>query len=88
MPCKHSEAKDVKRVSHLLGRKLARARKAKALTQEQLAEKLNVSRQSVSHWEKDHSQPNVEMLLMLMRELELDAAELLSVEKEESEEVL
>lgn len=74
-------------MSHLLGRKLSKARKAKALTQEQLAERLNVSRQSVSHWEKDHSQPNVEMLLMLMRELELDAAQLLSLDKDEGGEV-
>ena len=74
-------------MSHLLGRKLSKARKAKALTQEQLAERLNVSSQSVSHWEKDHSQPNVEMLLMLMRELELDAAQLLSLDKDEGGEV-
>ena len=44
------------------------------MTQEQLAEQLNVSRQSVSHWENDDSQPNVEMLLMLMQTLSLSAA--------------
>ena len=74
-------------MSHLLGQKLARARKAKAMTQEQLALVLNVSRQSVSHWENDDSQPNVEMLLRLMQTLGLNAADLLSVENEESEEV-
>lgn len=74
-------------MSHLLGRKIARARKAKLLTQEQLATQLNVSRQSVSHWENDNSQPNVEMLLKLMQALQLDASELLSVENEEREEV-
>ena len=57
------------------------------MTQEQLAEQLNVSRQSVSHWENDDSQPNVEMLLMLMQTLSLNAADLLSVENEEGEEV-
>lgn len=75
-------------MSHLLGQKLARARKAKSMTQEQLAAVLNVSRQSVSHWENDDSQPNVEMLLRLMQTLGLNAADLLSVENEESEEVL
>lgn len=74
-------------MSHLLGQKLARARKARSLTQEQLALMLNVSRQSVSHWENDDSQPNVEMLLRLMQTLGLNAADLLSVENEEGEEV-
>lgn len=57
------------------------------MTQEQLAARLNVSRQSISHWENDNSQPNVEMLLKLMQVLELAAADLLSVETKESEEV-
>jgi len=80
-------AKELKRLSHLLGRKLSQARRAKSMTQEQLAARLNVSRQSISHWENDNSQPNVEMLLKLMQVLELAAADLLSVETKESEEV-
>ena len=37
--------------------KLLTLRKAKDLTQEQLAEKLGVSRQSVSKWETDETLP-------------------------------
>ena len=64
-----------------------RLRTEKNMSQRDLADALNVSRQSVSHWENDDSQPNVEMLLRLMQTLGLDAADLLSVENEEGEEV-
>ncbi len=40
-------------------------RKAKDLTQEQLAEKLNVSRQSVSKWESGQSVPELEKIVAL-----------------------
>lgn len=68
-------------MNYLLGQKIARARNAKKLTQEQLARQLNISRQTISHWENNDSQPNVEMLLKLMQVLELEAGELLSVEE-------
>ena len=67
-------------MNYLLGEKIARARNAKKLTQEQLARRLNISRQTISHWENDDSQPNVEMLLKLMQVLELEAGDLLKVE--------
>ena len=67
-------------MNYLLGEKIARARNAKKLTQEQLARQLNISRQTISHWENDDSQPNVEMLLKLMQVLELEACDLLKVE--------
>jgi len=67
-------------LNYLLGEKIARARNAKKLTQEQLARQLNISRQTISHWENDDSQPNVEMLLKLMQVLELEAGDLLKVE--------
>lgn len=68
-------------MNYLLGQKIARARNAKKLTQEQLARQLNISRQTISLWENNDSQPNVEMLLKLMQVLELEAGELLSVEE-------
>ena len=40
--------------------KLLTLRKAKDLTQEQLAEKLGVSRQSVSKWESGQATPELE----------------------------
>ena len=40
--------------------KLLTLRKAKNLTQEQLAEKLDVSRQSISKWESGQAVPEME----------------------------
>lgn len=48
-----------------LGERLARLRREGGYTQEQLAERLGVSRQSVSKWESDLSYPETEKLLHL-----------------------
>ncbi|MCB2299416.1 helix-turn-helix domain-containing protein [Clostridium tagluense] len=45
--------------------KLQRLRKEKALSQEQLAELLNVSRQSVSKWESGQTYPEINKLIIL-----------------------
>lgn len=45
--------------------KLLTLRKAKNLTQEQLAEKLDVSRQSVSKWESGQAAPELEKIVLL-----------------------
>ena len=42
-----------------------------------LAEKLDVSRQAISHWENGDSLPNYEMLVRLMDVLHMTADELL-----------
>ena len=47
--------------------KLITLRKSKDLTQEQLAEQLNVSRQSISKWETGQVIPEVEKLVELSR---------------------
>lgn len=39
-------------------------REAMGLSQEQLAEKLYVSRQTISNWERDKTYPDVQSLLM------------------------
>ena len=49
------------------GEKIAQCRRETGLTQEQLAEKLNVSRQSVSRWEMDAAFPETEKLIRLSR---------------------
>lgn len=48
-----------------LSEKLLALRKARGLTQEQLAEQLAVSRQSISKWESGQAVPEVEKLLAL-----------------------
>jgi transcriptional regulator with XRE-family HTH domain len=50
-----------------LGEKLKSARKNEGLTQEQLAEKLMVSRQAITKWESDKGMPDIENLKQLSR---------------------
>lgn len=47
--------------------KILSLRKNRGLTQEQLAEKLNVSRQSVSKWESGQAIPELETIVALCR---------------------
>lgn len=49
------------------GEKLALLRKRKGMTQEELAEQLGVSRQSVSRWEMDVSFPETDKLIKLSK---------------------
>ena len=51
---------------------LKKIRKDKGYTQETLAEKLNVVRQTVSKWEKGLSLPDVDMLPKIVNVLETD----------------
>lgn len=46
-----------------LGRKIAEARKEKNLTQEQLADLMSVTRQSISRWESDQSYPEMDKIV-------------------------
>ncbi len=48
-----------------LGKRIQALRKESALTQEQLAEMVGVSRQAVTKWETDQSVPSMEKLIML-----------------------
>lgn len=49
----------------MLSKKIYTLRKKKGLSQEQLAEKLNVSRQAISKWESGVSMPESEKLILL-----------------------
>ena len=60
--------------------KLHALRKASGLSQEQFAEKCNVTRQSVSKWELGQGYPETEKLLMLCRVLDVDLDYLLREE--------
>ncbi len=54
-----------------ISEKVLQLRKANNLTQEELAEKLNVSRQSVSKWESGQTIPELEKLIALSEVFEL-----------------
>lgn len=50
-----------------LGQKLARLRREREITQEQLAERLGVTRQAVSKWESNSAYPETEKLIQLAK---------------------
>lgn len=58
-------------VKMTLGEKLKSARKSAGLTQEQLAEKLLVSRQAITKWEADKGMPDIENLKQLSKLLNI-----------------
>lgn len=59
---------------------LKQIRKDKGLSQEELAEILDVSRQAVSKWEQGQGYPEVEKLLLLSRKLNLSLDALMATE--------
>lgn len=61
----------------MLNENIKRIRKSKGLSQEELAIKLNVVRQTVSKWENGLSVPDSSMLIMLADELDVTVNELL-----------
>ena len=63
-------------------------RKARGMTQEQLAAALGVSAPAVSKWETDSSYPDITLLCPLARALGTDVDSLLAFEEELSEEAL
>ena len=65
-----------------LNERIAAVRKAAGLTQEQLGELVNVSRQAVSKWETDLSAPDMNNLLALAREFGVSVAELTETPEE------
>ncbi|MDO4865993.1 MAG: helix-turn-helix transcriptional regulator [Clostridia bacterium] len=54
------------------GKRLAAARNAKGLTQEELARALDVARNTISSWERDRTLPDVEMLRRISAVLNCD----------------
>lgn len=60
-----------------LGTKIKELRTAKKLTQKELAEKLTVTPQAVSKWERNESNPDLDMLLELSRYFNVTVDELL-----------
>ena len=60
-----------------LGKKIFELRKKSGLSQEQLGEKINVTRQTISNWELGETSPNPEQLKALSKELNISIDELL-----------
>lgn len=68
-----------------LGERIAFYRKARGMSQEKLAETLDISRQAVTKWEHNQSNPSTENLMKLTQCLEITMTELLGEHEELSE---
>lgn len=64
----------------LIGKFISQKRKAKNLTQEQLAEKLDVSNKTISKWETGKCMPDYSIIKNLCNELGITVAELIDGE--------
>ena len=71
-----------------LGLTISKLRKEKGMTQEELAEKVNVSAQAVSKWENDISMPDISVLPVLAEIFDISIDELLGREKVSKVEIL
>lgn len=66
-----------------IGEKIFELRKSRNLSQEEVAEKLNVTRQTVSKWETNQSTPDFDKIVPLCELFEISTDELLKGEKKE-----
>ena len=64
-----------------IGLRLKVFRQTQKLSQEQLAEKLNVSRQAITKWENDKGIPDVDNIIAISKLLEISIDELLMKEE-------
>ena len=62
----------------MLGENIYNLRKSKKLSQEQLAEQVRVTRQTISNWELGETSPNPEQLKLLSKALNVSIDELLN----------
>lgn len=69
-----------------IGEKIFELRKQKNLSQEEVADKLNVSRQTISKWETNQSTPDFDKIVPLCELFEISTDELLKGIKEKNQE--
>src|SRR5258708_7352729 len=81
-PPTHRHRVNIQLFCHLL---LAKARRSKLLTQEQVAEELNINPVTVSRWERGESRPSLQQLAALCAFFET-TAQALGYQTEESDE--
>ena len=69
----------------MLGKEIQKLRRSRGLSQEKLAEQMEVSRQAISKWESGAAVPEVEKLIQLARLFEVSVDRLLGLEPSEQE---
>lgn len=67
------------------GKKILDARKKANLSQEEIAEKLNITRQTVSKWESNETVPNINQVKLLAKIYKISLEELLNYNKVDEE---
>lgn len=70
-----------------IGRFIAKLRKAKNITQEELAEILEVNVKSISRWENGRTMPDLSLLPIIAKELNVEISELINGRKMTKEEL-
>ena len=64
----------------MLGENLRRMRERRGITQEELAERVHVVRQTVSKWEKGLSVPDADLLMAVAETLQVSVSDLIGVD--------
>ena len=73
---------NIEKISNLIKTK----RKEKGLTQEELAEKINVTEKAISRWETGRGTPDISLLIPLSKALDISVSELLNGKEDKQEE--
>lgn len=71
-----------------LGNRIKELRKAQNINQDELAEKLFVSRQTISNWENDKSYPDIQSVLLLSEVFNVSVDQLLKGDVEKMERII
>lgn len=71
-----------------IGENIKRLRKEKNITQERLAEQLNISSQAISKWERSETYPDISMLIPIASFFDVSTDELLGVDKEKDKRII
>ena len=71
-----------------LGNRIKELRKAQNINQDELAEKLFVSRQTISNWENDKSYPDIQSVLLLSEIFNVSVDQLLKGDVEKMERII
>lgn len=66
-----------------VGKNIAKFRKKKELTQEELAQKINISAKAISSYENNRNLPNIETLILLSEVLDVPVDALIGTTKED-----
>ena len=74
-------------MKNMIGMNIAALRKANNLTQEELAEQLSVSRQTLAKWERNESEPDISSCRLLAEIFQVSLDDLVNYKDDESEDI-